>query len=273
MIPPLVSASWVGERLDAVTVADVRWYPDGRDTAAAFCAAHLPGAVFVDLDAALSAAPGPHGRHPLPSPEEFAAAMAARGIGHADTVVCYDDVGGVVAARLVWMLRVTGHEATLLDGGLGGWPGRREVGPPCDRPPAEFFPAPWPSERLASAGDAADRSETVVDARDRSRYRGEAHPLDVLAGHIPGALNSPTRETLDDRGFVRPSVELRRRFVEAGLSPGTDPVVYCGSGVTACHLLLMLEYAGLGPGRLYPGSWSEWCGMRDAEVATGPEPG
>src|SRR3954451_14523248 len=119
MIAPFVDAAWVAEHLDDVVACDVRWYLDGRSGRAAYDAGHLPGAIWVDLEADLSArAPVTEGRHPLPSPEAFAAAMAALGVDESATVVAYDDDGGAVAARLAWMLRVTGHEATLLDGGI-----------------------------------------------------------------------------------------------------------------------------------------------------------
>lgn len=273
VIPAVVSASWVLERLESLTLADVRWFPDGSEPTAAFSEGHLPGAVLVDLDLALSAPPGPGGRHPLPSPGEFARSMSELGVGEADLVVCYDDAGGVYAARLVWMLRVTGHGAALLDGGLANWPGPLESGPPRKRSRATFGAVPWPSERLATAADASDRSQVVLDARDGSRYRGEPHPLDRRHGHIPGARSAPCRENLDEGGFLLPPDELRRRFEQAGVSEGSQPVAYCGSGVTACHLLLALEHAGLGEGRLYPGSWSQWCEQPGADVVTGAEPG
>jgi thiosulfate/3-mercaptopyruvate sulfurtransferase len=258
VIAPVVDAAWVAERRDAVVLADVRWYLDGRSGRAAYDGGHVPGAVFVDLEAWLSApAAAEAGRHPLPEPERFARGMAALGIGDADTVVAYDDAGGVIAARLVWMLRVTGHEAALLDGGIGAWEGALET-TPASRPPATFTPAPWPPERLATIDDAADPASAVLDARPRERYLGAPDALDPRAGHIPGARSLPARENVDATGRLLPVPELRRRLADVGVTSAERVVSYCGSGVTACHTLLAIEHAGLGHGRLYPGSWSQW---------------
>jgi thiosulfate/3-mercaptopyruvate sulfurtransferase len=258
VIPPVVGLDrWRAHR-DSVVLADVRWYLDGRSGRAAYDAGHLPGAVFVDLDRCLAAAPSPDaGRHPLPEPEVFADGMAELGIGDDDTVLAYDDAGGVVAARLVWMLRVTGHAAALLDGGLTAYEGPLETDPPL-RPRASFTPRPWPADRVAGIDDAADQRNVVLDARDPSRFRGEIEPVDRRPGHIPGARNVPARSNLDDQDRFLPVDELRHRFRDAGVREDGSVVSYCGSGVTACHNLLALEHAGLGAGRLYPGSWSQY---------------
>ncbi|MEU8614724.1 rhodanese-like domain-containing protein, partial [Actinoplanes sp. NPDC048791] len=143
MIDPVVDQAWVREQSGRVVLADVRWYLDGRSGRAAYDSGHLPGAVFIDLDRWLARHASPaDGRHPLPDPEVFAAGMAAAGIGDDDTVIGYDDAGGVIAARLVWMLRATGHEAALLDGGLTAYQGELVLDEP-DRPPAVFTPRPW----------------------------------------------------------------------------------------------------------------------------------
>src|SRR3954452_5177423 len=145
---PFVDLDWVLAQGQGVVLADVRWYTDGRSGRRAYEEGHLPGAVFVDLDRWLSGEGSPQaGRHPLPAPEVFAEGMGALGIGDDDRVVAYDDGGGVIAARLVWMLRVTGHEAALLDGGLLAYDGELER-TPAQRPPAVFTPRPWPPERL-----------------------------------------------------------------------------------------------------------------------------
>jgi len=173
MIAPVVSAAWTAEHLDEVVLADVRWYLDGRPGRAEYDRGHLPGAVFVELDDWLAAHGSPeHGRHPLPDPEVFARGMGELGIGDGDIVVAYDDQGGVVAARLVWMLRVTGHDAALLDGGIGAWEGGLET-EPAQRPPASFTARPWPAAALASADDAADPANAVIDARPHERFLGE----------------------------------------------------------------------------------------------------
>lgn len=268
MIAPVVDAAWVHTHRDGVVLADVRWYLDGRSGRAAYDAGHLPGALFVDLDRWLAAHGDPSaGRHPLPGPEVFAEGMAGLGIGDGDTVVGYDDAGGVVAARLVWMLRATGHEAALLDGGIRAWDGPLEQRPAV-RDPAVFTPRPWPADLLAGIDDAADPGNVVLDARDRDRYRGDHEPVDPRAGHIPGAVNLPCRENLDERGRLQPVEQLRATFAAAGVTDGAPVVSYCGSGVTACHNLLVLEHAGFGRGRLFPGSWSQYSAT-DRPAATG----
>jgi thiosulfate/3-mercaptopyruvate sulfurtransferase len=272
MIAPVVDAAWLREHRDDVVLADVRWYLDGRSGRAAYDAGHLPGAVFVDLDRWLAAPPSPaEGRHPLPDPDVFARGMSELGIGDEDTVVAYDDAGGVVAARLVWMLRATGREAALLDGGLTAWEGPLETEARARRPPARVTPVPWPAERLASIDAAADNANVVLDARDRERYLGLHEPVDPRAGHIPGARSLPARENVDAAGRLLPVEELRRRFAAAGVGRSTPVVSYCGSGVNACHTLIALEHAGLGEGRLYPGSWSQWSSDPTRPAATGDE--
>jgi thiosulfate/3-mercaptopyruvate sulfurtransferase len=271
-----VDRTWLVGR--DVVLADVRWYLDGRSGRAAYDAGHLPGAVFVDVDRDLAAAQGPGasaaGRHPLPDPTAFAAAMGGLGIGDDDIVVAYDDDGGVNAARLVWMLRVTGRPAALLDGGLR--PDDELSTAPARRPPGAFSPRPWPAGRLAGLADAVDRGNLVLDARNRDRYRGEVEPVDPRRGHIPGARSLPARENLTADGFVLPVPELRARFAAVGVAApdsGARVVASCGSGVTSCHTLLLLEHAGLGEGRLYPGSWSAYSSDPDLPAATGDEPG
>ncbi len=271
MIPPVVDLAWWQNRRDRVVLADVRWYweTSGRD---AYDRGHLPGAAFVDLDRFLSRHGSPQeGRNPLPGPHAFAEGMAELGIGDKDTVVAYDDAGGVIAARLVWMLRVTGHQAALLDGGLGVYDGPLEQRTP-PRPRAVFVPRPWPTDRLATIEDATNSANIVLDARNRDRYRGEHDPVDPRPGHIPGARNLPCRENLDEKGRLLSVKQLRGRFEDVGVTDGASSasvVSYCGSGVTACHNLLALEFADLGPGRLYPGSWSQYSHAVERPVATG----
>jgi thiosulfate/3-mercaptopyruvate sulfurtransferase len=268
MMAPVVSWEWLQAHPDVV-VADVRWYLDGRSGRAAYDAGHVPGAVFVDLDRWLAAHATPEaGRHPLPDPAVFAEGMGALGIGDDDTVVAYDDAGGVIAARLVWMLRVTGHEAALLDGGLAAYEGSLEH-EGAVRPPASFTPRPWPADRLADIDDAADPAHVVLDARNADRFRGEQDPVDPRPGHIPGARNVPCRANLDPTGRFLPVEELRQRFLDAGVTEDASVVSYCGSGVTACHNLLSLELAGFGPGRLFPGSWSQYSRAAERPVAVG----
>lgn len=266
MIEPVVDVVWVS-RHHPVVLADVRWYLDGRSGAAAYAAGHLPGAVFVDLTTALAAPPSNRGgRHPLPDPEDFARAMADAGISEDSVVVAYDDAGGASAGRLVWLLRSLGVDAALLDGGMDAWDDDLATDHPSVTP-GRFAGRPWDPARLATIDDLTTGA-VVVDARAGERYRGETEPIDARAGHVPGAVNLPFADNLDASGRFLSSAALRRRFASVGIDQDTDPIVYCGSGVTACHDLLALERAGLGPGRLYPGSWSAYAAT-DRPLETG----
>lgn len=274
---PFLSADDVLACPGDVVLADVRWYLDGRSGREAYETGHLPGAVCVDLDTDL-AAPGTaaQGRHPLPAPQTFAAAMTRLGIGSDSTVIGYDDAGGVIAARLVWMLRAVGVRAALLDGGINAWSGAWESGPGEPRPPAPFEPRAWPAELVVGIEELADVVDPagpglLLDARPPERYRGEDLGPDPRAGHIPGAVNLPCRESVTEDGLLLDPAVLRERFRQKGVHPGAEVVSSCGSGVTACHTLLVLEQVGLPPGRLYPGSWSQYAGT-DHPVVTGPQP-
>ncbi|MDX6744235.1 sulfurtransferase [Actinocorallia sp. A-T 12471] len=258
-------------------IADVRWYLDGRDGHAAYLAGHVPGAVWVDLDAVLAGPPTEaDGRHPLPAPEAFAAALGALGFGDGTPVFAYDDAGGGYAARLVWLLRRIGAPAALLDGGLAAWPGPLATGAES-LPPASREAVPWPSEVLRDADAVADALRTgsavVLDARAADRYSGATVlPSDVRSGHIPGARNAPWAGNLTEDGRFHAPEVLREKFRAAGVGPGSDVIVYCGSGVTACHDLLALERAGLTRAALYPGSWSAWSADLGRAVATSTGP-
>jgi thiosulfate/3-mercaptopyruvate sulfurtransferase len=279
---PIVDSDWVAANRNEVVLADVRWYVDGRSGRDGYLAGHIPGAVWIDLNAVLAGEPSVrNGRHPLPAPEVLATGLGAAGIGDRDTVVGYDDSGGASAGRLVWLLRILGVPAALLDGGLAAWPGALQIGDE-PRPQMSFGPRPWPRERLATIDEISSvvagrvvpgRQESIlVDARSPERYRGETEPVDARAGHIPGAVNLPFAGNLGPDGRFLDPDQLRARFADAGIGAGDQIVAYCGSGVTACHDLLAMEAAGLGPGRLYPGSWSEWSADRGRPAATGPEP-
>ena len=271
-IPPIVSATWLADHFDEVVVADVRWYPDGTDPLEAFRAAHLAGAVFVDVDRDLSGPASPaDGRHPLPTPEAFAAAMSRLGIGAETTVVAYDDQHGSRAARLVWMLRILGRRAAVLDGGLLGWRGEKTSGDPLLRAAAHVEPQPWPAERLASADDVAalGSGSILIDARQHGRFTGDdRNPLDPQPGHIPGAVNVEWPANMGETGHFLPADRLRTRY--AAVADADDVVVYCGSGVTGCHDVLALEAIGVENVRLYAGSWSQWASDPGRPVETGP---
>ncbi|WP_347345991.1 sulfurtransferase [Microbacterium sp.] len=272
---PFLSAAELRERQDAgepIVLADCRWYLDGRSGRDAYRAGHLPGAVFVDIDTDLAGPADPGtGRHPLPAPEAFAAALGRLGITADDTVVAYDDAGGVMAARLVWMLRAIGVASALLDGGLAAWDGELSTDE-VDRTPTTFRPQPWPADLLADIDDAADPANLVVDARPAERFAGEGPDLDPRSGHIPGAVSVPCRENVGGDQRLLPADALRDRFASVGVTPDRvaagEVVSSCGSGVTACHNLLTIEALGLGRARLYPGSWSQYAAT-DRPLATG----
>lgn len=256
---PFTSPEALLDRLDDVVVCHVGTTMTGTDPRAAFVERRLPGARYVSLDDDLAGSPGPVvGRHPLPEPDDFAAALGRLGIGPDDRVVAYDDRGGGFAARLVWMLRILGREASLLDGGSGAWPGPVESGEPGPVEPVEVATLEWPAGALADADDVAGHlaaGGVVVDSREAARFRGEVEPIDPVAGHVPGAVNLPFAEAAVD-GRLRPADELAERFT--AVAADDDPIVHCGSGVTACYNALAIEAAGLPRPRVYVGSWSGW---------------
>jgi thiosulfate/3-mercaptopyruvate sulfurtransferase len=255
--PPVVGGDWLARHRPEVVVADVRWYLDGRSGREAYERGHLPGAVFVDLNRWLAGpASAASGRHPLPDPAVFAEGMASLGISNESRVVAYDDAGGSIAARLVWLLRITGHAASILDGGIDGWAGPLDTEEPS--PAAGTFRLQeWPGDRFVDADEVASAG-LVLDARAPERFRGEVEPVDARAGHVPGARNAPFIDNLDEGGKFRSPGQLRSHYQRFQVDEDATPVVYCGSGVTACHDLLALELAGFGGGRLYVGSWSQW---------------
>ena len=268
---PIISLPELRKLLDAdeaastgtsteLVLADCRAYLDDREGIDAYNAGHIPGARFVDLERVLSASPSRTlGRHPLPDPEVFATGLSEAGIGHDTTVVAYDDAGGMIAGRLVWMLRTLGQDAAILDGGIDAWDGELET-EHYRRSPVGHAPRPWPLDAMVDADGVAatiDAGGLVIDSRGAARYRGEIEPIDPIAGHIPGATNAPFADNLDD-GYFRSPEELRERF--AGLGVNEKTVYYCGSGVSACHNMLAAEASGFGRGLLYVGSWSGWSG-------------
>ncbi|MDH3248438.1 MAG: sulfurtransferase [Acidimicrobiia bacterium] len=251
-------------------IFDVRWYlADSAAGRTEYGDAHIPGAVFVDLETDLCGSEGP-GRHPLPTPRAFTETLRRLGLDKDHHVVVYDASAGATAARMWWMLRSVGHTRTqLLDGGLVAW--RAGGHPTTTAIPAVkrgHFPSATDWTGVVDAPSVASWHGPVIDARAADRYRGEHEPIDPVAGHIPGAINLPFVENLrDDSQRIDPDA-VARRF------QGMDgAVVYCGSGVTACHNLLAMELAGVEGGVLYEGSWSDWSADPGRPVATGPNPG
>lgn len=236
-------------------------------------AGHIPGARYAHLDRDLSGTKtGTNGRHPLPTIDEMAARFGAMGIGPETQVVAYDQDSGMFAARLWWMLRFMGHEAVaVLDGGLAAWTrhgGALEEGA-VTATPATFESRPHPEWRLTVDQVAQGVDGVLVDARSPERFQGIGETLDKVGGHIPGARNYFFQQNLAADKTFKPAEELRAQW-ETVLK-GTDPkdtVMYCGSGVTACHNLLSLEVAGLSGARIFPGSWSEWSADRKRPVET-----
>lgn len=278
---PVVSTDWLADRLDdpSTRIADVRWYLDPkRSGRAAYESGHIPGAVFFDLDASLAAPGGrlggPLGRHPWPSASQVESVMGEAGIEASTFVVAYDDQAGAIAARLWYVLRAYGHDGVaVLDGGLVKWLAEgRPMSTQSPKIEARRFVARPADGSTVTKQDVIDSGGDMllIDARAGERYRGEMEPIDPKAGHIPGAVNVPyaLNLTAGEAPVFRPPSELRELYARAG-ADRSEPVVYCGSGVTSCHSLVALEMAGL-RGRLYPGSWSEWCSDPDRPVASGP---
>lgn len=279
----VVEVEWLARHLDdpSVAVVDCRFEYTNLDAGrAAYAQAHIPGAVYLDLERDLSGPKGPHGgRHPLPPLEQFSRTLAAVGVDESVTVVAYDMPQSGVAPRLWWLLRYLGYDlGHVLNGGWPAWlaaglPVSRDVTrrrapqqPKAVRPRPDVTASVEDVRRFVAAGGAR-----LVDSRAPERFRGEVEPFDPVAGHIPGAVNLPWTDTLDEAGRLKPRAALAERFRE--LPGGGEVVVYCGSGVTACANLLAMEEAGLRGARLYPGSWSDWCSYPENRVAAGETPG
>lgn len=280
-ISTIVSTQWLADNLHSpdLRVVDASWYlpASGRNAWDEYVAGHIPGAVYFDLEALSS--PNSPLPHTLPAPEQFARAVGALGIGDRHQVVAYDSSGtNVAAGRAWWMFRVYGHPGVaVLDGGFRKWRAEgRAVEPDAITPlPASFTPR-FDAALVRSLADMldnlADPSAQVVDARSSGRFQGEEpEPRPGLRpGHIPGSRNVPYTSLVRADGTLLPPEELRRRFADAGVDLALPVVTTCGSGVTACDLLLALEVLGHRDHALYDGSWSEWGGHPDTPVVRGP---
>ena len=257
------------------TVVDVRFNlmkPDaGRKD---YDAAHLPGAVYANLDEDLAGTlTDTTGRHPLPDPDGFAAHLGSWGVSNSTQVLVYDDAGGAIAARLWWLLRWIGHmDVAVLDGGINAWEteGFAVDDKPVTPEPVRFHPDPIRAAWLSTEDVQAmlgSASIILLDARAPERYAGTVEPIDNVAGHIPGAINMPFSGNLGYEGRFLSPADLKDRYrATIGSLDPVNVVCMCGSGVTACHDLLAMEHAGMHGGKLYVGSWSEWITNPDRPV-------
>lgn len=270
----LISAPELAHEIEDVVVIDVRWTltadgssPGRRD----YEAGHVPGAFFVDLDTELAAPAGDGGRHPLPEPAVVEDALRRCGVSDGTRVVVYDAKDSYAAGRAWWVFRWLGlADVRVLDGGFAAWVA-------AGLPVSTAEPEPRPGDVVARPGGmptvdahaagAVAASGLLLDARAPERYRGETEPIDPVAGHIPGAVNSPSAAWLAPDGTFRADLAAHWADVSAG-HEGAEVAVYCGSGVTAAHHVLALAELGV-DAALYPGSWSEWIREPSRPVATG----
>jgi thiosulfate/3-mercaptopyruvate sulfurtransferase len=272
---PIVSVEWLHQNLGNadVVVVDCRFAltePNlGRQQ---YEAGHIPGAYYLDLNHDLSSPVQTHGgRHPLPDIASFSAKLSELGVTDSTVVVAYDDARFAFAARLWWLLRYLGHDrVAVLDGGFKAWQSAGyDVS--TDIPPQKsrhFTPNPQ-SSWVVDINTVKARKElpgvALVDSREPERYRGEREPIDPIAGHIPGAVNYPWQDVTTGQGYLQSAEYLRDRW--SPLQSSQEVLVYCGSGVTACVNLLSLSAIGI-EGKLYAGSWSDWCSYPDNPFST-----
>ena len=269
-IPPVISPDWLTDRLrqPALVILDTSWFlpSAGRDARTEYRSGHLPGAVYFDLDTASS--PDTTLPHMLPSPDGFGRYVGGLGVGNDSTVVVYDSSGtNLSAARAWWMFRVFGHEAVaVLDGGLGRWrqEGRALEQGETIRPERAFAARLRPDlviDREGVRRALEGNGRLVVDVRSTGRFTGrEPEPRPGLpSGHMPGAVNLPYTELVQPDGTVLPLAQLEDRLRQAGLGPDRSAVATCGSGVTACNLVLALDRLGWSWPLVYDGSWTEWA--------------
>jgi thiosulfate/3-mercaptopyruvate sulfurtransferase len=259
----------------AIVLVDVRWTLNGPPGRPAYEAGHLPGAVYVDLEAELTTHGPVGGRHPLPDADLFQQTVQRLGISAGTPVVAYDGATSLAASRLWWLLSDAGHpDVRVLDGGYAAW---QAAGLPVETGPG---PVPAPGDFVVESGhrpvvDAdtvaalsrARSGPVLVDVRAADRYAGENETIDPVAGHIPGAVNRPSTANLTASGRFKGASEIAKGYADL---PG-EPVLYCGSGITAAHTLLALESTGR-TASIYPGSWSDWITDPNRPRATGPTP-
>ncbi|KKD37416.1 MAG: sulfurtransferase [Limnoraphis robusta] len=262
----VVSASWLVNHLDDpdVVVVDCRFsLADVELGQRQYQEGHIPGAYYLDLNRDLSSPVAQHGgRHPLPEPTKLAQTLSEMGINSDTLVVAYDDSRFAFAARLWWLLRYMGHEKiALLNGGFSHW---KAEGYPVNNTQStpklgQFIPQINPDFVVDIETVKARKDQpkvALIDSREPERYLGKTEPIDPIAGHIPGAVNYPWKQVSDEAGYVKIDQQTQRW---TDLKDAEEIIVYCGSGVTACVNLWSLEMAGIHQGKLYAGSWSDWC--------------
>jgi thiosulfate/3-mercaptopyruvate sulfurtransferase len=276
----IISAEMVSQQLHdpELVILDARFALGGANAEAgeqAWRAGHLPGARYVHLDHDLSdkQKPAEFGRHPLPDAKQFCDVLMRCGISESSHVVIYDANDGAMAAARAWyLLRLLGHKkVAVLDGGFARW---LELGLPvndhvCTAKPSIYHAEFDVSQMVVSEtlkNNIGSQRFALIDARAAERYRGEVEPIDKKAGHIPGAINRPYALNMENGRFRDPEV-LRQEFLQLlDNKKASETILYCGSGVTACHNLLAMEVAGLSGARIYPPSWSGWISDADNSI-------
>jgi thiosulfate/3-mercaptopyruvate sulfurtransferase len=268
---PIVTAQWLHHQSDNgqnsdLAIVDCRFaLADGDLGRQQYDKAHIPGSYHLDLNRDLSSPVSIHGgRHPLPDDRALSAKLAAFGINSQTLIVAYDDSRFAFASRLWWLLRYYGHEhVAVLDGGYGNWvkagyPVTADLPQPAIVGDFQAQPqADWIVDIDRVRAIQHSSTHLLIDSREVDRYLGKTEPIDPVAGHIPSAVNYPWQDVSTSSGFAL-DVDRQRQRWEA-IEGDVKPVVYCGSGVTACVNLLSLELAGILGAKLYPGSWSDWC--------------
>jgi thiosulfate/3-mercaptopyruvate sulfurtransferase len=265
---PVVSIDWLYNNLNnsQVVIADCRFsLADSYLGQKQYQTDHIPGAYYFDLNQDLSGIVAQRGgRHPLPEVDQLAQKLTAIGVTSETTVIAYDSSRFAFAARFWWLLRYMGHDrVAVLDGGLEAWQAAgysTTAELPAPKAGGHFVPQvrqDWVVDRAAVKAQKELPGVVLVDAREGERYRGEREPIDPIAGHIPGAVNYPWQFITNDQGLLHPVATQQQHW--QSLQTAEKIIVYCGSGVTACVNLLSLEIAGIQTGRLYAGSWSDWC--------------
>jgi thiosulfate/3-mercaptopyruvate sulfurtransferase len=273
---PLITANQLEEIINSgenVLLCDCRFdLVDPQVGRKAYLEGHIPGSLYIDLDQDLSGKKtGQNGRHPLPTPEDWAQTKSRLGIDSKTLVIAYDNQGSVYASRLWWMLKATGHaKVQVLDGGLDVWNG--PIGTMARQPTPTSTPVPtMPYVGLVLADGVLEnlqsKKSVIVDARANDRFHGQNETLDPIGGHIPEAINYCFRENLSGKLFKAPEQLFKDFHDLLGSTKASEVIHQCGSGVTACHNLLAMEIAGLKGSRLYAGSWSEWCADPSRPVA------